>query len=270
VNAPVDGNLSAAQQAVAPGVFKETSQRAAKRLYSSLSRRVASRGLLRPMGPRSTHWGTGIWFLLCTGLAGGVALELFLPLAPQVTAALPAAPVPEFAPEPGTFDPPPRHMFAQITARPLFSASRRPFAAESETAKELTPAESIAIELIGTLLTAQGGAALLQPQGQNARWLQVGERIAGWQVETIQRDQVSLHLDGEAKTLELRADLVQPATPTKRAERRRGQGSAEPDDQGQAQDQKRQPPEQDQAQDQGGQPDAAKAGEPEAAEPRTD
>ena len=188
------------------------------------------------MGPRSTRWGTGIWFLLCTGLAGGVALELLLPLAPQVTAARPAAPLPEFAPEPAAFEPPPRHVFAEIVARPLFSASRRPFVAESEAAGEPSPGESIAIELVGTLLTERGAAALLLPQGQNARWLRAGETIAGWQVETIQRDQVSLHLDGEAKTLELRADLVQPAPPPKKVERRLAQATAQPGDQAQAQE----------------------------------
>ena len=188
------------------------------------------------MGPRSTRWGTGIWFLLCTGLAGGVALELSLPLAPQVTAARPAAPLPEFAPEPAAFEPPPRHVFAEIVARPLFSASRRPFVAESEAAGEPSPGESIAIELIGTLLTERGAAALLQPQGQNARWLRAGETIAGWQVETIQRDQVSLHLDGEDKTLELRADLDQPAQPPKKAESRLAQATAQPGEQAQAQE----------------------------------
>jgi hypothetical protein len=207
------------------------------------------------MGQRSTHWATGIWLLLCTGLAGIVALELSLPLAPQVTAALPAAPLPEFAPEPDPFDPPPRHVFAEIAARPLFSASRRPFLDESEA--ELPPDESIAIELVGTLLAERGWAALLQPQGQNARWLRAGEKIAGWQVETIDRDQVSLRLDDQAKTLELRADLVPPAQPPKRTERRRVQGSAEPNDRDQAQDQEQEL-------------DQAKDGQIEEAEPRPD
>jgi hypothetical protein len=142
-------------------------------------------------------------------------LELLLPLVPQVTAALPAAPLPELAPEPAPFDPPPKHAFAEITARPLFSESRRPFSTVAEPvspvgepAGEAPPAESIAIELIGTLLTDQGRMALLQPQGESARWLQAGDGIAGWQIESIQRNQVSLRLDGAAKTLELRADLV--------------------------------------------------------------
>jgi hypothetical protein len=206
------------------------------------------------MGQRSTHGATGIWLLLCMGLAGIVALELSLPLAPLVIAALPAASLPEFAPEP--FDPPPRHAFAEIATRPLFSQSRRPFVRESEAGEEL-PDDSIAIELVGTLLTEQGWAALLQPQSQNARWRRAGERIAGWQVKTIERNRVSLHLDHESKTLKLRADLVQPAQPPKKAERRRAQGSAEPDDRDQAQDQEQEI-------------DQAGAGENEQAEPQTD
>jgi hypothetical protein len=221
------------------------------------------------MSPRSTRWGTGIWFLLCTGLAGAVALELLLPLAPQVTAARPAAPLPEFAPEPGAFEPPPRHVFAEIVARPLFSASRRPFI-ESESAGESAPGEAAAIELVGTLLTEQGAAALLQPQGQDARWVHAGDTIAGWQIEAIKRDQVSLHLDGEAKTLALRADLDQPAQPPKKAERRRAQRNAQSGDQAQAQDENQQPDNQDRAQAQEGQPDPAQGGEIEEAEPQTE
>ena len=221
------------------------------------------------MSPRSTRWGTGIWFLLCTGLAGGVALELLLPLAPQVTAARPAAPLPEFAPEPRAFEPPARHVFAEIVARPLFSTSRRPFAG-GDAAGESAPGESIALELIGTLLTDKGAAALLQPEGQNARWLHAGDTIAGWQVEGIQREQVSLQLDGEAKILELRPDPVQPAQPPKKAERRRAPQSAQPGDQAEAQNQKQEPDDQGRAPDQEGQPDPAQGGEIEEAEPRTE
>ena len=202
------------------------------------------------MSGRSKHWATGIWLLVCTGLAGIIVLELSSPFAPQVTAALPSAPLPEFAPPPDLFDPPPRHLFAEIAARPLFSASRRPFVPESDTDDSLQD-ERIAIELVGTLLTEAGRAALLQPQGQNARWLRAGERIAGWRVETIQRDQVRLRSDDAAQTLELRTDLVQPARPPKRPERQRVQGGAEPDDQEQ-------------------EPDQATGGEIEEAEPRTE
>jgi hypothetical protein len=233
------------------------------------------------MSPRSTRWGTGVWFLLCAGLAGGVVLELLMPLAPQVTAARPAAPLPEFAPEPGAFDPPPRHVFAEIVARPLFSASRRPFVGEGETAGEQPGGESVAIELVGTLLTERGAAALLQPQGQSARWLHAGDTVAGWKVKAIQREQVSLHLDGADKTLALRADLAQPAKPPKNPERRRAEGSAQPGDQAEAQEQKpgdqaeaqnqnQKPGDQDRAQDQGGEAVPAPGGEVEEVEPRTE
>lgn len=207
------------------------------------------------MSGRSKHWAAGIWLLVCMGLAGIIVLELSAPLAPQVTAAPPAAPLPEFAPPPEPFDPPPRQLFAEIAARPLFSATRRPFVPESGAAANPQDA-NIAIELVGTLLTEQGRAALLQPQGDNARWVLAGEQIAGWQVVTIERDQVRLRLDEEAKTLELRSDLVQPAPPPDRAERRRDQ-DAEPDDGDQRQGEEQEL-------------DRATAGENEEAAPSTD
>ena len=176
------------------------------------------------MGQRSTHWATGIWLLLCAGLGGVVALELSssLPLAPQVTAALPSAPLPEFAPEPAAFEPPPRSAFGEIAERPLFSASRRPFVPErTSTAAPAQEQEEVALELVGTLLTGEERAALVKPEGQSARWLRPGPEIAGWQIETIERDRVTLRLDDEARTLQLRADLVPPPQPMNRAERRR-------------------------------------------------
>jgi hypothetical protein len=214
------------------------------------------------MSGRSKHWATGIWLLVCTGLAGAMVFELSSPFAPQVTAAHPAAPLPEFAPPPDPFDPPPRDLFAEIAARPLFSPSRRPFAAEDEPAANLQD-ESSAIELVGTLLTEQGRAALLQPQGQNARWVLAGQQIAGWQVVAIQRDEVSLRLDDEAKTLELRTDLVQPATPRDRAEGRRDDEGAEPRDEEQAQAEE-------QAQGEEQESDRATASGNEEADPSTD
>jgi general secretion pathway protein N len=182
------------------------------------------------MSQRSTHWATGIWLLLCTGLGGMVALQLTssLPLAPEVTAALPAAPLPDLATEGAAFEPPPSSAFGEIAERPLFSASRRPFVPETKAEELAAPDEQVSIELVGTLLTEEGRAALLQPEGQAARWLRRGEKIAGWQVETIQRDRITLRLDDEARTLQLRADLVPPPQPVERAERRRSPRSERP------------------------------------------
>ena len=207
------------------------------------------------MSGRSKHWATGIWLLVCTGLAGIIVLELSSPFAPQVTAAPPAAPLLELAPPLDPFDPPPRHLFAEIAARPLFSATRRPFVPERGAAANPQDA-NIAIELVGTLLTEQGRAALLQPQGDNARWVLPGEQIAGWQVVTIERDQVRLRLDEEAKTLELRTDLVQPAPRREKAERRRDAGGAEPRAEERAQSE--------------AEPEEARASEDEAVAPATE
>jgi hypothetical protein len=187
------------------------------------------------MSQRSTHWATGIWLVLCAGLGGVVALELSrsLPLAPQVTAALPATPPPDLAPEPAAFEPPPSTALGEISERPLFSTTRRPFVPETRVEELQEPDEDVSIELVGTLLTDDGRAALLQPAGQDARWLRTGERIAGWQIETIERDRITLRLDDEAKTLQLRADLVPAPQPVDGAERRRGRESRRPGEQGQ-------------------------------------
>jgi hypothetical protein len=187
------------------------------------------------MSQRSTHWATGIWLVLCAGLGGVVALELSssLPFAPQVTAALPAAPLPDIAPEPAAFEPPPSRTFGEISERPLFSTSRRPFVPETESEEAAAPDEQVSIELVGTLLTEEGRAALLQPAGQAARWLRAGQKIAGWQVETIERDRITLRLDDEAKALQLRADLIPKPQPIDRAERRRNQRPARPGERGQ-------------------------------------
>lgn len=187
------------------------------------------------MDERSARWATGTWLLLCAGLAAVVAFELSWQFAPEVTAAPPPVPLTEPAPVDQRFDPPSRQAFTEIAARPLFSPSRRAFVPEAEVEEEAAPEEKIEIELVGTLLTATGRAALLQPKDQDARWLRAGDEIAGWQVETITSDQVSLTSAGETKTLELRADLVQPAQPRQKPKAKRDQGEAGPDDQRQGQ-----------------------------------
>ncbi|MGH6942672.1 MAG: type II secretion system protein N [Geminicoccaceae bacterium] len=189
------------------------------------------------MGDPVARWSASVWFLVCAGLGGVIGLEFSesLPLAPQVTAGPPGAPRPQFAPDPLTFKPPPRSAFDEIAARPLFSESRRPFVSPKPEAAADPPATDQRIELVGTLLTGKTRAALLQPEGQDARWLREGEQVAGWQVERIEADRIMLGDGKETKTLELRADLAGPAKPEKTsAERRRNRKTAH--DEGQDQD----------------------------------
>jgi hypothetical protein len=179
----------------------------------------------RAMGERAIGWSTSLWLLICASLAGVVILELSssLPLAPEVTAAAPAA-LPAAAPATPRFEPPPAGAFQDIALRPLFFESRRPFVPQplgAEGVDAPVDKEALAVELVGTLVTDQHRAALLQPADQAASWRREGDRIAGWRIGTIERDRVTLRLGEEIETLELRADLAGPARAQKAGGKRK-------------------------------------------------
>ena len=168
----------------------------------------------RAMGERSIGWATSFWLLICASLAAVVVLEVSssLPLAPQVTAAAPTV-MPEAEPAAPRFEPPPPGAFDEIALRPLFFESRRPFvpSPEAETVDVPVTDEAAVLELVGTLVTDQNRAALLQPAGQSASWRREGDKIAGWQIGSIEPDRVTLRQGDQIETLELRADLPGPA-----------------------------------------------------------
>ena len=175
------------------------------------------------MGGRSVGWSTGFWLLICTALAAVVGLELSsgVSIAPQVTAA--PAPLAEAAPAAQRFEAPPEDAFDEIVLRPLFFESRRPFVPPpaDAAAAEAPPAEALAVELVGTLVTDQGRAALVQPEGGEAVWRRKGEKIAGWELRKIESDQITLRLGDETTTLTLRADQVTPLRPAREDRKRR-------------------------------------------------
>jgi hypothetical protein len=171
------------------------------------------------MSERSLSWTSGFWLLVCAGLAGIIMLELSssLTLAPQVTAAPPLAPPAQARPDAPLFEAPPENAFEEIALRPLFYESRRPYVPPAEDA-EAAPAEpeaAVAVELVGTLVTDQGRAALVQPAGQEASWRREGDKIAGWRIGAIERDSITLRQGDETETLTLRADLASPGKPQK-------------------------------------------------------
>jgi len=84
------------------------------------------------------------------------------------------------------------------------------------------------VELVGTLVTDQGRAALLQPQGEPAVWRRKGEKIAGWELRRIEPDQVTLRNGDEVETLSLRADQVTPLKPARSAGKRKRREREEP------------------------------------------
>jgi hypothetical protein len=165
---------------------------------------------------RSTHWLTGLLLLAIVGLGTVVVLELAggVSIAPEVTAAARAA-VAAVAPvRPTKFQPPPARQFDEISDRPLFFPSRRPFvppaAPDSQAASTDEPAAKI--ELIGVLLTDHERAALVQPEGQPAaHWVHEQQTVAGWLVEEIAADRVRLRDGDHVEVVKLRADQARPA-----------------------------------------------------------
>jgi hypothetical protein len=165
-------------------------------------------------GP-ATPWTTAVLVILCGGLGAAVALELSggLSLAPEVTAAAPATPPLDWPPEPLEFEAPSQDGLDDITARPLFSPSRKPFVAAEEAEPAPVAARTLpAVQLIGVLVTEQQRAALMQAEGAvEPSWVREGADIDGWRVEAIEHSRVHLRADDRLETVELRPDTAVPA-----------------------------------------------------------
>ena len=158
----------------------------------------------------------GLGTVVVLELAGGVAI------APEVTAAAPATAAAESAAGPTKFQPPPERQFDEISDRPLFFPSRRPFI---PFAPQASPADDPAanIELIGVLLTDRQRAALVRPEGQPAaRWVHEQQTIAGWLVEEIAADRMRVRDGDHVEVVKLRAD--QARAPTKPEHKRKSAG----------------------------------------------
>jgi hypothetical protein len=164
------------------------------------------------MAGSRTGWATGLLLLTCAALGGVVAVELVegLPLAPAVTAASPTRGAHEPPGAPAEFQPPPRRQFHVTADRPLFSKSRRPWMAPPPPKVEQAKgpiAVATPVELVGVLLTDQGGSALLLAGGETkASWVRQGEVFLGWQIESIERDWVELRQGDRTEIVELRDD----------------------------------------------------------------
>jgi hypothetical protein len=174
------------------------------------------------MSVRSAPWATALLLAVCAGLGAAVVFEFSgaLPIAPQVTAAPPQAPAPDWVHEPAVFEPPSRAQLDVIAARPLFSTSRRPFVTAQAEALPAAAADLPPLELIGVLLTDQRRAALIRPlDGTPPGWMREDEIVAGWRLERIERGRVHLRAGDRLEVVELRADTTVP--PAARTERRK-------------------------------------------------
>ena len=178
------------------------------------------------MVARSTHWLTGLLLLAIAGLGAVVVLELAgnVAIAPEVTAAAAASAAAEAPAGPAKFQPPAERQFDEISDRPLFFPSRRPFvaAAPASTAAAIEdPAAKI--ELIGVFLTGPERAALVQPEGQPAaHWVREQQTVAGWLVEEIAADRVRVRDGDHVEVVKLRSDQARPPPKTERKQKSTG------------------------------------------------
>jgi hypothetical protein len=159
----------------------------------------------------------GFWLTVCAGLATVVAYQVSssYPLAPTVTAAPPGTAALDLAERPAPPRLPADDAVDLITARPLFSESRRPYEPPPAPVEEVMPETSspgLPLELAGTYLTGTDQAALLMVAGGAPTWLRKGEQIEGWQIEAIAQDRVELRREGRHQVLQLRDDIAVSTT----------------------------------------------------------
>jgi hypothetical protein len=162
---------------------------------------------------RSIGWPAGFWLTVCAWLAVivGYQLATSFPLAPTGTAAPTGAPLLELAERPAPPRLPAADAVEQITARPLFSESRRPYAPPAVPIEEAAaePSQpSSPLELAGTFLTETDQAALLVVSGGSPAWLRKGQLIEGWKIEAIEQDRVQLRRGEQQLVLKLREDIA--------------------------------------------------------------
>jgi hypothetical protein len=116
-----------------------------------------------------------------------MGLEPAPPFTVASSADTPEAPV--FGQQP--IDPLPLSDFEEIVRRPVFSASRSPFVVPTERAQTLAGLRSPDLRLAGVAIDTNKKRALLrttqQPQG---RWVEQGDSIEGWLLQSVREDAV--------------------------------------------------------------------------------
>lgn len=156
------------------------------------------------MFARGRNLSIGLLLVGCLLAASLLVMRWFNPPYPDEYTPLPNKNVSEFEVKPvQPFQVAPLTDYRNIIERPLFLADRRPpEETPEETPVSETPAGDGDLVLLGVVLTPDANMALLQvdQRGQVAR-LRVGEKVNGWELQSIQPNQVNLN-NGE-KELDL-------------------------------------------------------------------
>jgi general secretion pathway protein N len=158
------------------------------------------------MKPGNTPLAIAIAAVIAAG--GLLVIELYRP-PPEFTTSTDGAILPAPAPVPGLPEP---LIVAELEARPLFTADRRPpkpepppiIAAVSPPPPPPPPVPEAdtALTLLGIVNGPEGRIAIIRPKtgGQIAR-LTEGEAVDRWQLRQISPDHVTLVIDGAVQEL---------------------------------------------------------------------
>lgn len=99
---------------------------------------------------------------------------------------------------------PPIENYAEVTMRPLFSATRRPAPPQAVPRGSLEPASLV---LTGVILTSDGRMALVQEaKSPKPTRLKEGQEIQGWTVQSILPDRVVIHRGTVEQAVKLHDD----------------------------------------------------------------
>jgi hypothetical protein len=128
-------------------------------------------------------------------LLGGIAYETFAPLDPVVVEVPPLPKHIAPAVPAHLYIPPPESDFADIDARPLFSAARKPLADSVQAAG--APSASSDLALIGVIMDADRAVALIHSKSTNTTAsASLGDPVNGWHVVKIEPAAVTLRANG--------------------------------------------------------------------------
>lgn len=101
---------------------------------------------------------------------------------------------------------PPLVSFQNITTRPLFTATRRPAPATSQTVDKAATSRPSLFQLTGVIIASEARLAFIRDQRGGAQYpVRIGARVGGWTVEEIHPDRVIVVRAGERAEIGIEA-----------------------------------------------------------------
>ena len=145
-------------------------------------------------------------------LIGAIAYESLAPLDPVIV----ETPRPSSSHVPPikavAYTPPAIELFADLDARPLFTATRKPLQDPAQANGAAAPSSDFV--LVGVIMGGTRAVALLRNKATSASMsAAVGDVVSGWRVARIDATTVTLHANGGDFVVPLDSPASQPASP---------------------------------------------------------